>query len=103
MWNNHIHVTVDRVPRCLEQVELAATKYGREGDIHLRVYERHAKAAPRASSEAHHVARQMTAVWRCGFMEPPLRSVREAVREQVFVMGNREVGHGDYGTAGNNI
>lgn len=68
MWNNHIHVTVDRVPRCLEQVELAPTKYGREGNIHLRVYERLAQAAPRAPSEAHHVVRQMTAVWRCGLM-----------------------------------
>lgn len=103
MWKKHIPVTVNRVPRCLEQVELAPTEYGREGDIHLRVSELHAQAAPRTPSEAHHVVRQITAVGRFGFMEPSLRSEREAVREQVFVMGNREVGHGDHGTGGKNI
>lgn len=103
MWNKHIMVTVNRVPPCLEQVELAPTEYSREGNIHLRVSERYAQTAPRAPSEAHHVARQITAVGRFGFMEPSLRSEREAVREQLFVMGNREVGHGDHGTGGKNI
>ena len=103
IWKKQIPVTVNRVPRCLEQVELTPTEYGREGNIHLRVSERHAQAASRAPSEAHHVARQITAVGRFGFIEPSLRSEREAVREQLFVMGNREVGHGDHGTGGKNI
>lgn len=52
IWKKNIQVTVNRVPRCLEQVELVPMEYGHEGDINLRVSERHAQTAPRAPSEA---------------------------------------------------
>lgn len=103
IWKENIQITVNRVPRCPEQVELVPTEYGRKGDIHLRVSERHAQTAPRAPPEARHVARQITADGGFGFMEPSLRSEREAVLEQVFVMGIREVGYGDHGTGGEKI
>lgn len=97
MRDEHIPVTVYRVPRRLEQLEVASAEHGRQGDVHLRIRECHAEAGPRALSETDHIARQVLTVGRFGCVEPSLLSEGEAVREEIFVVRDGEVGHGDDG------
>lgn len=101
--NKHIPVTVHRVAIRLKQLELAATEHGCEGNVHLCVRELHTQAASRTFSKADHVARQVLAVRRFGGIEPTLRPEGEAIREQVFVVGEGEVGHGDHISRGEQV
>ena len=103
MRDEHIPVTVHRVPRRLEQLEVAPAEHGGQGDVHLRIRECHAEAGPRALSETDHVASQVLAVRRFGCIKPPLRSEGKAVREEVFVVRDGEVGHGDDGARGERV
>ena len=101
--DKHILITIHSLPRGLEQLKTTPPVYRRERDIHLRVRERHPQAAPRAFPKTNHVSREVLAIGRFGCVEPPLGLEGETVREQVFVVGDREVGHGDDGARGEDI
>lgn len=96
MGNKHITITIHGIPTGLKQDEFEAAEHSGHGDVHLRVRERHAQAAARALTETNHVSRQVLSVGRFGVVEPALRPEGEAIREDGFVVGDGEVGHGNH-------
>lgn len=96
--HEHVTVAVDGVAGGVVELELAPAEHRGHGDVHLGVCEGHAEAAAGALAETDHVAGQVLAVGRLGVVQPALGPESEAVREEILVVRDGEVGHGNDGS-----